>query len=249
MQVGRPRIRVDTIPSTMDLALALAEAGATTGTVVQAGHQSAGRGRAGRSWDAPPWSSLLLSFTWQTHRPRAGLGIVSPLLGLAVAQTVEGFTGIATTVKWPNDVLVEGRKIAGILVVNRVLPDRPGTCLVAGIGLNVNSLPADLPETGTSLRVVLGESVRLDAVRDALLDRLSDVMTVLETGREAGLMPGIDDRLAFRGERVTVSDGPRRIDGVLRGLDPGGALVLECDTGDEVAIVAGELTRGPRMRL
>jgi BirA family biotin operon repressor/biotin-[acetyl-CoA-carboxylase] ligase len=249
MELGRPRICVATTTSTMDLALRLAADGATTGTVVQAGHQTAGRGRAGRVWEAPPWSSLLISLIWHTNRARTGTGILAPLIGLAVAETVEALTGFAATVKWPNDVQVNGLKIAGILVVSRTLPGRGDTCLVAGIGLNVNNAASDLPATATSIGLVNGERVYLNDVREILLDRLEAVMAAFETGEEARLLPELDTRLAFRNEQVTIEDGPRRITGHVRGLAPDGALILEQANGACVIVVAGELTRGPRQRV
>lgn len=246
MIVGRPLIRVTETTSTMDLASRLAELGAPPGTAVLAGHQTAGRGRSRRIWTAAPWSSILLSIIVDTGRDRSRLGPLSLLVGLAVAETVDAFTGACAAIKWPNDVLVNGDKVAGILIVNRVIPDRPGSCLVTGIGLNVNSALGDLPDGATSLAGVSGQAHALDLVLHDLCERLTATFGQFEREHIADLLERIDARLAFRGEPVRIQDGPRRYDGLLRGVSAEGALLLEPRQGDMRAVVAGELTRGPR---
>lgn len=245
MIVGRPLIRLAETGSTMDLASRLADEGAPAGTTVLADRQTAGRGRAGRIWTTAPGTSILMSFVADTQRDQGDLGALSLLLGLAVARTVEAFTGSATAIKWPNDVLVNGRKIAGILVTSRVIRGRPGHCLVAGIGLNVNEDSADLPETGTSLAIVTGATHALDDVLKVLLANLTEAMERFEAGDTADRRRAIEDRLAFQGERVRVDDGGRIVAGILRGVSRAGLLELQLDSGELVSIASGDLTRGP----
>jgi len=243
--VGRPLIRLTETGSTMDLASRLAGAGTPAGTAVLAGLQTAGRGRAGRSWATAPGTSILMSFVADTQRPQGHLGALSLLLGLAVSQVIETFSGSRTTIKWPNDVLVDSRKIAGILVVNRAVAGRPGNCLIAGIGLNVNDRPADLPATGTSLAILTGGPHPLDDILRLLLANLTETMMRFEQGDTGEMWTAIEDRLAFRGERVRIDDAGRTVEGTLRGVTRAGLLELELASGDLVRIASGDLTKGP----
>jgi BirA family biotin operon repressor/biotin-[acetyl-CoA-carboxylase] ligase len=230
----------------MDLAWQLALHGATPGTAVLAGHQESGRGRSGRSWTAPPWSSLLLSFITHSARDPQSLGALSLLLGVAVADTVVAVSGQEPAIKWPNDVLVDGRKIAGILVVNKAIPGRADRCLIAGIGLNVNVAANDLPDSATSLAIETGRQLDLDNVLANLLESLTTVVDQFARNGAGPLIGQVNDRLAFRDEVVSVLDGPRVHEGRVRGVDPAGALILVTAPGTSVRIVAGEVTRGPR---
>lgn len=245
MIVGRPLIRLAEIGSTMDLASQLADRGATAGTTVLAGHQTAGRGRAGRSWATAPDSSILMSFIAHTRRERQDLGALSLLLGLAVSRTVDHLTGATSSIKWPNDVLVRGRKIAGILPVSRALPHRDDLCLIVGLGLNVNADASQLPGTATSTAMVSARSHSFGDVLAVLLGNLTMVMDRFDTGDTGELWHEVDVRLAFRGEVVRIEDGPRIYDGILRGVSISGQLQLELASGGSMAVAAGDLTRGP----
>ncbi len=245
MIVGRPLISVDEVTSTMDLAVRLATTGATSGTTVLAGHQTAGRGRAGRRWETVPRSSILMSFVAHTQRPHNVLGALSLLLGLAVAETVDDFTGEIATIKWPNDLLILGRKIAGILVVSKTSPADRSLVLICGIGLNVNTEASALPETGTSISLASGVPCGVGDVLPTLLDILTTTMNRFEQGDTDELWRRVEARLAFRGEMVSVQDGPRTHRGTLQGVSSTGLLELELSSGEEVTLAAGDLTRGP----
>jgi BirA family biotin operon repressor/biotin-[acetyl-CoA-carboxylase] ligase len=242
--IGRPLIRFDRVSSTMDVARALLANGAKAGTVVQAGYQTAGRGRASRAWTTPPWSAVLLSFLTASQRPAHELGVLSLLWGWAVAETVDAFAGQGATIKWPNDVLVGGQKIAGILTTNSMGP--MGQAQVTGIGLNVSMAAADLPPTGTSLALVCGAAPPLDLVLENLLLHLNQALVFVNDASTDHLATLVEPRLAFRGEEVTVQDGDRVALGTLEGVDLDGALRLMRPDGRFARIVAGDLTRGPR---
>ncbi len=243
--IGRPLLRVDTVTSTMDVARTLLAHGAAPGTAVLAGYQSAGRGRANRTWaETPPWSAILCSFITASTRPPAELGVLSLFWGWAVAATVEAFTDRPATIKWPNDVLVDGKKITGILTMSMYLPDGPRQ--ITGIGLNISSTAADLPSTGTSLALVTGHAPKLDAVLPVFFANLSRALELADDRTTDHLATLVLPRLAFLGEEVSVQDGDRTQTGTLTGLDPDGALCLTLSNGATTRIVAGDLTRGPR---
>ena len=246
---GWPLIRIDVTGSTMDDALTLARLGARHGTVVLAGLQTAGRGRADRRWETPPGTALLMSVILRPDLPAHALSPLSMLAALAVRETARAF-GVPDAeirIKWPNDVQIGGKKICGILArTHQLVPGAP-PIVILGIGLNVNVPAEALPDTGVSLSGAVGRVLDLDAVRVMLLDRLDRAMQALITGEMAGAWSALDRVLAYRGEVVDVEDGGRIMTGTWVGVERSGALVLDVG-GRRTVIVSGDLTRGPRPR-
>ena len=155
MTLGRPRAHWRVTDSTNERARELAAAGAPHGTLVTADEQTAGRGRQGRAWSAAPRDAVLMSMVLREIRPE---------LPLAAAVAVcEALPGLDARIKWPNDVWVEGRKLAGILVEGR--PQEGWAVL--GIGLNVSTeeFPGELREIATSVRLAAGEAPPVETVR------------------------------------------------------------------------------------
>lgn len=237
--IGRPIIRLDAVRSTQDVLFRLGERGAGEGTTVVARHQTGGRGRGGRAWATPPGEALLFSILLRPGLPPDRLSPLSILIADALATTVTDTLGLETRIKWPNDVLVRGRKLSGILIQSR------GDMAVAGIGLNVLSRPADLPDGATSLRAETGQEVDLDHLLHLLLAAIDDRYQLLLRGDIGNLIGRVDGRLHLRGERVTLRDGDRTLLGQIIGLRDDGALLLDVD-GESRAIVSGELVRGPK---
>ncbi|MGH9640485.1 MAG: biotin--[acetyl-CoA-carboxylase] ligase, partial [Bryobacteraceae bacterium] len=155
IRAARPQNQIQyfaAIASTMNEAARLAEAGAPHGTVVLADQQTAGVGRMGRSWHSPPDRGIYCSVVLRLPLPPASLPVAMLVLGLATAEAIQASTQLACDLRWPNDVLVRERKVAGILA------QFIESCIVAGIGINVNheSLPPDLRTPATSLRMESG---------------------------------------------------------------------------------------------
>ena len=168
---------------------------------------------------------------------------LSPLAILAadaVAAAVEDLFGLATEIKWPNDVLVHGGKLSGILIQARA------SGLIVGIGVNSNVEAAVLPPGAASLRAELERVVDQDALRTAILDRLAARYQALTEGAVAPYWRSVEDRLALRGASVSVVEADARVTGSLLGIDPTGALRLRLDDGRERRILSGDLIRGPR---
>src|SRR5262249_9429163 len=148
------------------LAARAAHSTANEGLVILAEEQTAGRGRRGRAWTAPPRSSILMSVLLFPEGPLAEPAWLTALGALAVAEVVTAWTGFDARIKWPNDVRVAGKKIAGVLVER-------GAAAVIGIGVNANLSPEDFPEelrqTATSLRTLTGQRVdRSELARDLI---------------------------------------------------------------------------------
>lgn len=241
--IGRPLIRFDRVTSTMDVATAFAELGAPEGTVVQADLQTAGRGRAGRFWEAPPGSSLMLSIILRPQTSAADHGRLSLLAGLAVARTTGALTSRRTTVKWPNDVLLDGRKVSGILLHSRPMKRASERYLILGIGINVRSAPASY---AISLCDVSSDLVEVPDVLNRLIPHLNDVYQAFRSGDVSRQFADLNDRLAYRDQEVVVADGERTISGKLVGIGQQGELILRHPDGSTRTVVSGELTRGPR---
>jgi BirA family biotin operon repressor/biotin-[acetyl-CoA-carboxylase] ligase len=218
--IGTPRVHLRLTDSTNERAKELALGGAPHGTLVTADEQSAGRGRQGRVWTAPARSSLLMSLI--THR-------LAPTLPLAAAVAICDALPARCEIKWPNDIWLERRKLAGILVEGR---PQDGWAVV-GIGLNVTteSFPPELAELATSLRLA-GVELDTEFVLAALLVSLDEWLEA-----PAGAVLGAwSERDALRGERVRWADG----EGTALGIDASGALVVETEAG-RVALDAGEV--------
>ncbi len=251
------------VGSTMEIAAERAAAGAPEGTVVVADHQTAGRGRAGRAWTSPPGTALLLTAVLRPSLPAQRLAALALVAGVALAEAVEAETGLECWLKWPNDLWLgdrlAGRKAGGILVSARL--GRSGVeHVLLGLGLNVSTPAPSLPEGATSLAVSLerpgqsldgrGNRYAGDDPRVRLLARCLDRLGVgYRSFVASGGEPPFDAwlrRAALIGEHVEVMDGDQPRRGVFVGLRADGALLLRNERGDDEAVVAGDVVRGPR---
>ncbi|MBX6363022.1 MAG: biotin--[acetyl-CoA-carboxylase] ligase, partial [Gemmatimonadetes bacterium] len=213
---GVPRLLVfATLDSTNDTARRLAETGAPAGTVVLADEQRRGRGQHGRSWHAPAGKGLLLSVLLRPDEDGAGAPSILPIrVGLAVAQAVEAATGIDVRLKWPNDLLVGGRKLAGILCEG-VRGGAGAQSVVVGVGINVDQdlheLPPCIDPPATSLRLAAGRPV----ARAPLAGEV--VRAILATAPHATRPLAPHERAAFEA-RAALRGRPVRVAGVAAGL-------------------------------
>lgn len=220
------------VDSTNRIVLDEARAGAAEGLVVWAGEQTAGRGRRGRLWIAPAGSSLLCSVLLRPELPADRRHLVVTAASVAVSEAVEATTGVRTSLKWPNDVMVGDAKLAGVLA------EADADAVVVGMGVNVDwpELPAQLVGVATACNREGGRPVALDALLDALLraydTRLDDLPGALRDYRR---------RLATLGRRVRVelSDGP--LTGLAADIDHAGHLLVEVESGCLVEVAAGDV--------
>ena len=225
----------DSLGSTNDEARRLAQAGAAHGTAVMAREQTAGRGRVGRSWASPP-GNLYLSVLLRLDRPPARLAELSFVAALAVAEMVDAFlpSGVQATLKWPNDVLVGGAKISGILL------EQADGATIIGMGVNVARAPAGTPYPATSLaREARGgeAAISVEACRTTLLARFA---ARLDRWLEEGFAPIRADWLA-RAHKVGAPLRAGQVDGTFTGIDRDGALLLETQDGPR-RVVAGDVS-------
>ena len=218
--IGTPRVHHRLTDSTSERAKALAAAGAPHGTLVTADEQEAGRGRQGRAWTAPAGTAVLMSVVLRN---------LDELLPLTAAVAISEALPVEAAIKWPNDVWIDARKVAGILVEGR--PQEGWAVL--GIGLNVamEDFPPELADTATSLRLAGVDTTPAQVLTD-LLGSLSGWLTA---PRDA-VLAAWRERDALKGERVRWSDG----EGIAEGIDDSGALVVETGNG-RVTLDAGEV--------
>jgi BirA family transcriptional regulator, biotin operon repressor / biotin---[acetyl-CoA-carboxylase] ligase len=243
-RLGEPLIRLEHVTSTMDELAALAERGAAEGTAVLADAQTVGRGRAGRVWESAPGTAILLSVLLRPTVPSYRLTVLPLIVGVAVAEAVEAETGLVPRLKWPNDVLIGERKVAGILTTAR--SDGPVQRVIVGIGLNVNASPDRIPAGATSLSIERGTEHDRERLVEAIFERLDAAYRDFERTGGAFEPTVWERRAAFLGDAVTIEDGGRTLTGVLRGVERDGALILDLGAGGRQLVVAGELSRGPR---
>jgi BirA family biotin operon repressor/biotin-[acetyl-CoA-carboxylase] ligase len=227
--------RYDSLPSTMDAASALAHRGAPHGVVVVADEQTAGRGRRGATWASPRGAGLYLSLV---ARPTAAsLPLITLCAGVGVRDGISGATGLATHLKWPNDLFVGKRKLAGILAEGLAIGTRDQAVII-GVGINVMpaAFPPDVAASATSIEGELGTAVDRDDVLTHVLTHLWHRLAMLEQS------PG-DILQAWRAAAPTavgtrVEWGGRS--GVTAGIDDSGALLVNTEGGVE-RMIAGEL--------
>jgi BirA family transcriptional regulator, biotin operon repressor / biotin---[acetyl-CoA-carboxylase] ligase len=228
--LGLPRLHLRRTESTNTLARELAVRGAPHGTLITAGEQTAGRGRQGRAWTAPPGSSLLCSLILRDPST-----LLSLAAGVAVAELCGQRATVPATVglKWPNDVLLDGRKVAGILVEGRPQEN----WAVLGIGLNVAVRPADLPAELRDRAGTLG--LAADDVEPVLAGLLAALERWL-AGSPREVLAAVRERDVLRGRALSWAGG----DGVAAGIDGEGRLLVDRPGGERVALDAGEVHLG-----
>lgn len=224
------------VGSTNDIAASL-----PPGSVVVADHQSAGRGRRGHTWFSPPGSGLYVSVvlapaTARVDPPRATM-LLTLAAGVAIAEGVEAATGLAADLKWPNDLLVSGKKLCGILA------EGSGETVVLGYGINVldSAFPPELRDRATSLQTELGRIVKRETVLDETLAALSRRYDDLVDGRFDAILDAWRRRAPrASGARVTWTTIEGTLSGITAGIDDRGALLVRVEDRVE-RIVSGEL--------
>jgi BirA family biotin operon repressor/biotin-[acetyl-CoA-carboxylase] ligase len=233
------------IDSTQRLARELARGGAVEGTVVVAEAQTSGRGRLGRTWHSPAGVNLYATIVLRPARPPAVVPQLALVAGVAVADAVRAVTSLDARVKWPNDVLVGGRKVAGVLTEMEGEADRVRFVLV-GIGVNVNVDPATFPPeivgTATSLRAAAGAPVDRAALTGALLAAMEARYGRYLAGGFTAIRPAFDAVAFLTDREVRVSGSEVVVAGRVIGVDDEGALRIARADGTEQRVIAGEVT-------
>lgn len=234
----------DEIGSTSTEAMLLARADEPGPLWIAAHRQTAGRGRRGRDWQTLQ-GNLAASVLRVTDVPPATAATLSLVAGLAAREALQACApGVDVSLKWPNDVLAAGAKLAGILLESE--PVGTGLAVVAGIGVNVESAPEGLPYPATSL-ARLGRHVRAEDLFTALADAWLDYEQLWDRGRGMARVRALWlDHAVGIGSEIAIQVGERTMRGIFETLDDDGRLMLRGDSGVLVPVGAGEVQLGPR---
>ncbi len=241
--LGQPLRYYDSVASTNEVALAWAREGAPHGAVVTAKAQTSGRGRRGRSWTSPAGKGLYLSLVLRPSIEPSQVPQLTMLAALASALAVEKLTGLTASTKWPNDILLHGRKTGGILSEAEFKNGRLDFAIV-GIGLNVNFQIDDLPPRpifpATSLLIETGRAWPVDELRQELLQECDRLYAIYTAGGWETLRADFAGRCAGLGQPVRVVEEAETYSGVASMIDADGILVVQTATGPR-RVVAGDV--------
>lgn len=247
-QLGRVMEGHASIGSTNARAAELAAEGIPEGSVVVAEHQTAGRGRHGRSWSAEPEQNLMFSIVLRPALSAERIGLITIAGAVAVADTLDDFAApLRTTIKWPNDLLLRGHKCCGMLLESSFSGRRKGQpdFVILGIGLNVNQdrFPPELSDQAISLKQAARRPIERPPLFAELLLHLEQRYHSLFDDDGAAIRSDYEARLQRLGQRITLrmTDTEHPVRGVVRGITDTGALQLETQNGLQT-FHAGEVT-------
>ena len=239
-RIGKRIHAYESTDSTVDIAHRLAAAGEPEGSVIVAEAQGKGRGRMGRTWISPKGKGIYASFILRPSLQLSEVSSITLMAAVGVARAIQKATALKPEIKWPNDLLVEGRKVSGILTelnaeLNRI------NYIVIGVGINVNTAKAHLPAHATSLANELGSRVNRIELARALLIQLDRTYAEF---LDRGIDPILDvwrGFAGFLGRRIRVALDGRNLDGQAVDVDRSGALLVRTDSGLVESVSAGEV--------
>lgn len=241
---GRHLNLMEVTSSTQEAARLLAEEGAPEGTLVIAEEQTGGRGRQGKRWYSPARKGIWMSLLLRPQRPLSFAPQLTLLTAVAVCRAIRKVTGVDAGIKWPNDLLVQGKKICGILIESVGEDERIKYC-IAGIGIDVNveleELPTELHTVATSLKIESGQTQSRATLISAVMNELEQLYNLYEEEGFAPIRHLWEALSVTLGKRVTVKTPRGETEGTAEALDETGALVLLDDTGNIITIFSGDV--------
>lgn len=240
--LGKKIVYEDTVPSTMDVAFRLGMEGAIEGTLVCAEGQTKGKGRLGRQWNSPKGKGIYMSVILRPALPPTEVAQLTLLTAVAVCEAIRRVAGVEARIKWPNDILVEDRKLAGILTELSAETDRV-RFVVIGIGINVNTSLSVLPPQATSLKEEAQKKIsRVELVQEILVG----LENWYERLKRQGFAPVVErwkELSSTLGKRVRLVDPGGEVEGEAVDLDKTGALMIRNDAGLIVSKIAGDVVQ------
>jgi BirA family transcriptional regulator, biotin operon repressor / biotin---[acetyl-CoA-carboxylase] ligase len=243
-QLGRVIHYFQTIDSTNSKAYQLALEGAKEGELVIAESQEKGRGRLGRHWFSPPFLNLYLSVILRPNIPPQQASLITLMAAVATVDAIRKFTGLLPLIKWPNDILLRDRKVAGLLNEIHSEMDRVHF-IILGMGVNLNvdgkMFPKEVRTLATSLKKEMGQTISRKAFLQLLLQELEGWYTLFLKEGAAAILKAWRDRAQIKGRRVKVHSFGKTLVGVAVDVDSDGALILETADGERKRIVAGDV--------
>ncbi|MHA7579597.1 biotin--[acetyl-CoA-carboxylase] ligase [Paenibacillus vandeheii] len=242
---GRKAIILNSTLSTQGDVQQMAEQGQSEGAVVLAEEQTGGRGRFGRKWFSPPGRGIWMSVLMRPELALQNTPQLTLLTGVAVCRAIRSYTGADAGIKWPNDLLIAGRKVCGILLESTVEDHEVRYC-VAGIGVDVNfdskDYPEDLIPIATSLKMETGQTIDRTRLAAAILSELERLYFLYQK-EGFGVISSLWEALSISMNReIKVANPQGIIEGIAMGLDPSGALIVEKPNGERVSVYSGEVS-------
>jgi len=232
------------VDSTNSVAMQLGQSGEPHGTLIVAEEQSAGRGRAGHSWHSEKSSGIYATVLLRPEIPPFQAPVITMLAGLAVRDAIVEQTGLTPDLRWPNDVLVSGKKLCGILTEMQAEPQRVHFVAV-GIGLNVNHarMPEAIAHIATSLRIETGQSQPRVEILAKLMRRLDSYYNQFLTAGPEGIIARFSEVSSYaRGKRVRIAAANETYTGTTAGIASDGLLRVARDDGRTVTVITGDLS-------
>lgn len=241
---GRNLFCLDTVDSTNDYIKKLAEDGAPHGTLAVADYQSGGKGRRGRSWVTPHGTAIAMSILVRPTLAPEKASMMTLVAGMAVARSVKEVTGLDVKIKWPNDVVIDGKKISGTLTeMSMELGAIHYIVIGTGINANVTEFPDEIKDTATSLILEKGEKVDRAAIICAHMEAFEDFYDrFMEYGDMTLLREDYQELLVNQDKAVRVLEPGHEYTGIARGIDEMGQLLVEKEDGSIVKVYAGEVS-------
>ena len=234
----------DSLPSTNDMAKELAKQNCPSGTIVIADMQTGGRGRLGRTWVSPPGKGVWMTMVLRPRMHPSQVHKVTIIGALAAVQGITVLTGLPSKIKWPNDILIHGKKVCGILCEMSADMDEVDY-LVMGLGINANLDPEDFPpeleKIATSLKIESGCPVSRLELASSIANRISEIMSYLEETGDFSSVVKEYKNYEITGKVRAFGSG-RDVTGFAQGIDDDGALQLLTDAGDKLHIISGEIS-------
>lgn len=227
--VGKKIYYFDELDSTNIKANRLAEEGAEHGTLVVANQQKAGKGRRGRGWESPAGTSIYMTLLLKPDIVPSNASMLTLVAALAVAKGIEKMTGMEVKIKWPNDIVINGRKICGILTEMSAQIDYVNHIII-GIGINVHNkeFPQELSDRATSILMECGQSINRAALIETIWEAFEDYYDRYMTTQDmTALRQEYDAYLVNRGQRVQVLDPKEPFEGVAQGITDRGELIVD----------------------
>ena len=241
---GHPVVYYDTLGSTNLQAKLDAENGAAQGTLVVADMQTAGRGRRGRSWSSPPGTNIYYTLILKPKIEPDKASMLTPVMGLAVAEGIRRTCGLDAMIKWPNDIVIGGKKVCGMLAEMSVEQDFIHY-VVIGVGINVGQqdFPEEIAATATSLTRECGTKVPRGELIVMVMKAFEEYYDIfLKSGNLSGLTGTYNSLLVNYGRQVRVLDPKGEFDGIARGINELGELLVERENGSVENVYAGEVS-------
>lgn len=240
---GKTCLCFDTLDSTNDYGKELGKKESVHGTLILAESQSAGKGRRGRVWQTPKGSTIAMSLCLEPKlRPENAAGLTL-VMALAVAEGIREVTGANPQIKWPNDIVLGGRKICGILT--EMCFKDGGYVVVVGVGINVNTeeFPDEIREIAGSLKLTTGREFSREAIIASVLKYFEKFYEQYEQTEDLSELKAVyESMLANKGREVSVLDPKEPYKGVAKGINSSGNLIVVCEDGTEKEVYSGEVS-------